>query len=56
MKHVSLRGTYVIRAPREKVYAVITDFEKAPEYFPSVAKSARWERTVIGKMRQVLEK
>jgi len=41
MKRIQLRGTYTIKAPREKVYGVITDFENAPRYFPSVAKSAR---------------
>ena len=41
MKRIHLEGEYVIKAPPEKVYEVTTDFEKAPQYFPSVAKSAR---------------
>lgn len=32
---------YTIKAPRETVYKIITDFENAPKYFPRVAKSAR---------------
>jgi carbon monoxide dehydrogenase subunit G len=41
MKTVTLRGKYLIKAPKEKVYEVISDFERAPELFPSVAKSMR---------------
>jgi carbon monoxide dehydrogenase subunit G len=41
VKQVRLRGVYIVKAPREKVYEVITDFERAPEYFPSVAKAVR---------------
>ena len=41
MKKVHLAGSYIIRAPRNKVYEILTDFENAPKYFPRVAKSAR---------------
>ena len=41
MKQIHLEGAYIIKAPRERVYEVITDFENAPKYFPAVAKSAR---------------
>lgn len=41
MKPVSLTGSWVIKAPLKSVYKVVTDFEKTPEYFPTVAKSLR---------------
>ncbi|MFC1900331.1 SRPBCC family protein [Chloroflexota bacterium] len=39
MKQIHLEGSWTIKAPREEVYRIITDFEKMPGYFPSVAKS-----------------
>jgi carbon monoxide dehydrogenase subunit G len=41
MKSIHLAGSYIIRAPRHRVYEVLTDFESAPRHFPRVAKSAR---------------
>lgn len=41
MKPVSLKGSWVIKAPLKSVYEIVTDFEKTPEYFPAVAKSLR---------------
>jgi len=41
MTEVHLTGSYIIRAPRQKVYDILTDFESAPKYFPRVAKSVR---------------
>ena len=41
MTRVRLEGSYLNRAARERVYAVRTDFEAAPRYFPAVAKAAR---------------
>ena len=41
MKRIRLEKSWVIRAPREAIYEVMTDFESAPKHFPSVAKSAR---------------
>lgn len=36
---VVVRGSWVIRAPRERVYAIVSDFERMPEHFPKVARS-----------------
>jgi carbon monoxide dehydrogenase subunit G len=41
MKPVSLTGSWVIKAPLKSVYKIVTDFEKTPAYFPTVAKSLR---------------
>jgi len=41
LKTIHLESYYTIKAPREAVYGIITDFENVPKYFPSVAKSAR---------------
>jgi hypothetical protein len=41
MKPVSLTGSWVIKAPLNSVYEVVTDFEKTPAYFPAVAKSLK---------------
>jgi len=41
MKDINLHATWVIKAPLTKVFSVITDFEKWPEYFPKVAESIR---------------
>jgi carbon monoxide dehydrogenase subunit G len=40
MKKIHLEGSYIIRAQRQKVYEILTDFESAPKHFPAVAKSA----------------
>jgi carbon monoxide dehydrogenase subunit G len=40
VRQLRLEGEYVIRAPRDRVYAIITDFENTPKHFPAVAKSA----------------
>lgn len=39
MKQIHLKGSWIIKAPREEVFKIITDFENMPKYFPSVAKS-----------------
>jgi hypothetical protein len=39
MKSISLKGSWIIKAPRSSVYNVMTDFEKMPEHFPEVARS-----------------
>lgn len=39
MKHIHLEGSWIIKAPTEKVFDIITDFENMPKYFPKVAKS-----------------
>lgn len=41
IKPIILTGTWVINAPIHRVYEIITDFEKAPTYFPLVAKSLK---------------
>lgn len=39
MKEITLRKQWVIKAPVENVFAVMTDFEHLPEYFPRVAEA-----------------
>ena len=39
MKNITLRGTWIVKAPLSEVFNVMTDFEKFPEYFPKVAQS-----------------
>lgn len=41
MKKIHLKGSWTIKAPREEVYKIISDFEKMPEYFPAVAHSLK---------------
>jgi len=41
MREINLKGSWVIRAPREEVYKIMTDFENMPKYFPKVAESLR---------------
>lgn len=40
-KKMRLEGEWVIDSPRDKIYDIITDFEKYPEYFPKVAESVK---------------
>lgn len=39
MKHIHLKGSWVIRAPKEEIYKIISDFENMPKYFPTIAES-----------------
>lgn len=41
MKKIYLKGSWIIKAPREKVYEIMSDFENMPRYFPEVAQSLR---------------
>lgn len=41
MKEILLKGTWLIKAPRDQVYAMISDFEAMPLNFPKVARSVR---------------
>lgn len=41
MKTVTLRGRYLIKAPKDKVYTIISDFEGSVKMFPAVAKSIK---------------
>ncbi len=39
MNQITLHKQWLIKAPVEKVFNIMTDFEKFPERFPKVAKS-----------------
>lgn len=41
MKDVALHATWLIKAPLEDVFGIMTDFEKFPVHFPKVAESIR---------------
>ncbi len=41
MKSIKLRATWIIKAPLDQVFNIMTSFEKFPEYFPKVASSVR---------------
>lgn len=38
---ITLHATWIIKASLSEVFAMMTDFEKWPEYFPKVAESIR---------------
>ena len=39
MKHINLKGSWVIKAPVGQVFKIISDFENMPKNFPTVAES-----------------
>ncbi|MDD5031924.1 MAG: SRPBCC family protein [Patescibacteria group bacterium] len=39
MKHIHLQDSWIIKAPLEDVFNIITDFKNMPKNFPTVAKS-----------------
>jgi len=39
MKYIHLENSWVINAPIDEVFNIITDFENMPKYFPKVAES-----------------
>ncbi len=41
MKEIILHRQWVIKAPVENVFRIMTDFEKLPQYFPKVAESVQ---------------
>ena len=41
MKKIHLKGSWIIKAPREEVYKIMSDFENMPKHFPAVAQSLR---------------
>jgi len=41
MNEITLHGQWVVKAPRDEVFRIMTDFEKFPERFPKVAESIR---------------
>ncbi len=38
MKKMHLKGSWIIKAPREEIYKIMSDFENMPKYFPAVAE------------------
>lgn len=41
MKEITLQKQWVVNAPIEDVFRIMTDFERLPEYFPKVAESVQ---------------
>ncbi|MDD4409071.1 MAG: hypothetical protein PHW52_00265 [Candidatus Pacebacteria bacterium] len=41
MKEITLHKQWLIKAPIEDVFGMMTDFEKLPEHFPKVAESVK---------------
>jgi len=39
MKEITLRNQWLVKAPIEDVFKMMTDFEKFPKHFPKVAQS-----------------
>jgi carbon monoxide dehydrogenase subunit G len=39
MNEITLHNQWIIKAPIDQVFQIMTDFEKFPEYFPKVAES-----------------
>ena len=44
MKEITLHGNWLVKAPLEQVFNIMTDFENLPEYFPKVAESVHITR------------
>jgi carbon monoxide dehydrogenase subunit G len=41
MNEITLRKQWVVKAPVDKVFQIMTDFEHLPKYFPKVAESVQ---------------
>ena len=41
MNKITLHKQWVVKAPMDDVFRIMTDFEKFPEHFPKVAESVR---------------
>ncbi|MFA6099090.1 MAG: SRPBCC family protein [Patescibacteria group bacterium] len=41
MNSITLKGLWIIEASRDKIYAIMSDFENMPKLFPKVAKSLK---------------
>jgi len=41
MKTIDLKATWIIKAPRNSIYNIVSDFENMPKNFPSVAHSMK---------------
>lgn len=39
MKQIHLKGSWIIKAPKEEIYKIVSDFENMPKYFPTIAES-----------------
>ena len=39
MKRLHLQGSWIIKAPKEEIYKIVSDFENMPKYFPTIAES-----------------
>lgn len=39
MKNLHLKGSWIIKAPKEKIYPIVSDFENMPKYFSTIAES-----------------
>ena len=46
MNQITLHKQWVVKAPVEDVFGIMTDFEKFPEHFPKVAESMRIDKRV----------
>jgi len=44
MNEITLREQWVVKAPVDDVFRIMTNFEKFPEHFPKVAESVRIEK------------
>ncbi|MFA6338692.1 MAG: SRPBCC family protein [Candidatus Paceibacterota bacterium] len=41
MNEITLHNQWVVKAPIDEVFKIMTDFEKLPEHFPKVAESVQ---------------
>ena len=39
MKHINLEDSWIVKAPVEDIFNIVTDFENMPKIFPKVAES-----------------
>lgn len=39
MKRLHLEGSWIIKASKEKIYPIVSDFKNMPKYFPTIAES-----------------
>lgn len=46
MNKITLHNQWIIKAPIDDVFGIITDFEKFPEHFPKVAQSIQVKKRV----------
>lgn len=44
MKEITLHKQWLIKAPIEEVFKIMTDFENLPKYFPKVAEEVRIDK------------